>query len=100
MINLRYSLIIEATADLEFFGFFSPDLEGSSGVGHSIEDCIHQARWGMEDHLRMLRVQGFLIPSATLHPTILVQNEIGPALRAECGVPSSPEMIDRERYSY
>ena len=75
MINLPYSLIIEATADPEFFGFFSPDLEGFSGVGHSIEDCIYQARWGMQDHLRMLRAQGLPTPSATHHPTILVQNE-------------------------
>jgi predicted RNase H-like HicB family nuclease len=75
MINLPYSLVIEATADPEFFGFYSPDLEGFSGVGHSIEDCIYQARWGMEDHLRMLRAQGLPIPGATLRPTILVQNE-------------------------
>jgi len=78
MINLPHSLIIEATDDPEFFGFYSPDLEGFTGVGHSIEDCIYKARWGMEDHLRMLRAQGLLIPSATLNPTILVRNERQP----------------------
>ena len=36
MIELEYSLIIEATGDPEFFGFYSPDLEGFTGIGHSI----------------------------------------------------------------
>ena len=30
MIDLKYSLIIEATKDPNFFGFYSPDLEGGS----------------------------------------------------------------------
>jgi len=38
MIDLKYSLVIEATADPVFFAFYSPELEGFSGVGHSIED--------------------------------------------------------------
>ena len=46
MITLPYSLVIEATEDPGFFGFYSPDLEGLTGVGHSIEDCLCQARWG------------------------------------------------------
>ncbi|MGH7775025.1 MAG: hypothetical protein ACREQA_22590 [Candidatus Binatia bacterium] len=40
MIDLKYSLVIEATEDLNFFGFYSPDLEGFTGIGHSIEDCL------------------------------------------------------------
>jgi predicted RNase H-like HicB family nuclease len=67
--------VIEATEDPEFFGFYSADLEGFSGVGHSIEDCLYKAKWGMEDHLQMLRAHGLPVPSPTLHPTILVQNE-------------------------
>src|SRR5436305_1678113 len=39
MIDLKYSLIIEATSDPNFFGFFSRELEGFTGIGHSIEDC-------------------------------------------------------------
>ncbi len=54
MIDLKYSLVIEATAEPDFFAFYSPDLEGFSGVGHSVEDCLYQARWGMEDHVRLL----------------------------------------------
>ena len=34
MIDLQYSLVIEATDDPSFFGFYSPDLEGFTGVGH------------------------------------------------------------------
>ena len=41
MLDLGYSLIIEATADPNFFSFYSPDLAGFTGVGHSIEDCLH-----------------------------------------------------------
>ena len=45
MLDLDYFLIIEATEDLSFFGFYSPDLEGFTGIGHSIEDCLCKARW-------------------------------------------------------
>jgi len=45
MIDLRYSLVIEATEEPDFFSFYSPDLEGFTGVGQSIEDCIYKARW-------------------------------------------------------
>ena len=35
MTELEYSLIIEATGDPEFFGFYSSDLDGFTRVGHS-----------------------------------------------------------------
>ena len=57
MIDLRYSLTIEATEEPDFFSFYSPDLEGFSGVGQSIEDCIYKAKWGMLDHVRLLELQ-------------------------------------------
>lgn len=44
MIKLPYSLVIEATDEDDFFGFYSPDLEGFTGIGHSIEDCVFRAR--------------------------------------------------------
>lgn len=75
MIDLPYSLIIEATEEPDFFGFFSPDLEGFSGVGHSIEDCVYQARWGMKDHLTLLKQVGLPVPPRTNHPTITVRNQ-------------------------
>jgi predicted RNase H-like HicB family nuclease len=52
MITLSYSLVIEATEEPDFFGFFSPDLEGFTGIGHSIEDCLYKARWGWQITLR------------------------------------------------
>ena len=55
MIDLKYDLVIEATADPNFFGFYSPDLEGFTGVGHSIEDCLSKAQWGMEGQIELLR---------------------------------------------
>ncbi len=62
MIDLKYSLVIEATEDPTFFAFYSPDLEGFTGIGHSVEDCLYKARCGIEEHLRLLREQGLPIP--------------------------------------
>jgi len=75
MIDLKYSLIIEATSDPNFFGFYSPDLEGFTGVGHSIKDCLYKAKWGMEEHLSLLADQKLLVPEINPDPTVVVQNE-------------------------
>lgn len=75
MIDLPYSLIIEATDDPAFFGFYSTDLQGFSGIGHSIEDCIYQARHGMREHVELLRKQGLTVPERNSRPTILVQDQ-------------------------
>ena len=75
MIDLKYSLVIEATEDPMFFGFYSPDLEGFTGVGHSIEDCLYQAKWGMEEHMVLLRKQRLPIPKENSNPTIVIQNQ-------------------------
>lgn len=75
MIDIQYSLVIEATSDPSFFGFYSPTLEGFTGVGHSIEDCLYKAKWGMEEHLALLQEQGLPIPQTDANPTILIQNE-------------------------
>jgi len=48
MIDLPYSLVIEATKEPNCFGFCSTDLEGFSGIGHSVEDCLYKAKWGHE----------------------------------------------------
>lgn len=75
MIELKYSLVIEATDDANFFGFYSPELEGFTGVGHSIEDCLYKARWGMEEHLALMKEMGLTIPEVNSEPTILIRNE-------------------------
>ena len=75
MINLKYSLIIEATEDPNFFTFYSPDLEGFTGVGHSIEDSIYKARWGMEEHLNLLKENKMPIPKENKTPEIIIRNE-------------------------
>jgi predicted RNase H-like HicB family nuclease len=75
MIDLKYSLIIEATTDLDFFGFYSPDLEGFSGVGHSVEDCLYKARWGMKEHMELLAAQNLPVPPANARPQVIIQNE-------------------------
>lgn len=75
MIDLPYSLVVEATEDPTFFGFYSPDLEGFTGIGHSIEDCLYQARWGMREHLELLREQGLPMPPESTDPIITVRNQ-------------------------
>ena len=80
MIELQYSLTIEATDEADFFGFYSPDLEGFTGVGHSIEDCLYQAKWGMREHVGLLESQGLQVPSPNPDPKIIVQNTQEPAV--------------------
>ena len=75
MIDLRYSLVIEATEDPNFFGFYSPDLEGFTGVGQSIEDCLYKAKWGMEEHVALLKDKDLPVPKANPSPTVVIQNE-------------------------
>jgi predicted RNase H-like HicB family nuclease len=75
VIDLKYSLVIEATTDPTFFGFYSPDLEGFTGIGHSIEDCLYQAKWGMEEHLELLKEQSLPIPKENADPKIVIQNQ-------------------------
>jgi len=75
MIDLEYSLIIEATEEPDYFGFYSPDLPGFSGIGHSVEDCIYKAKWGMIEHVGLLREQGLPVPQKNPNPKIIIQNE-------------------------
>ena len=74
MLDLRYSLVIEATADPLFFSFYSPTLEGFTGVGSSVEDCLYKARFGMDEHVALLREQKLTIPDPDTEPTVLVRN--------------------------
>lgn len=80
MIKLPYSLVIEATDEDDFFGFYSPDLEGFTGIGHSIEDCVFRARAGMTEHVQVMREQGQQVPEQNPNPTILIQNQPAMAL--------------------
>nr|VFK12994.1 MAG: Predicted nuclease of the RNAse H fold, HicB family [Candidatus Kentron sp. LPFa]VFK29054.1 MAG: Predicted nuclease of the RNAse H fold, HicB family [Candidatus Kentron sp. LPFa] len=82
MLNLQYSLIIEATEEADFFGFFSPDLEGFTGIGHSIEDCIYKAKWGMNEHMELLKENGLPIPPANPDVEITIRNEKPSAIAA------------------
>lgn len=75
MIELQYSLIIEATDEPDYFGFYSPDLEGFTGIGHSIEDCLYKAKWGMIDHVNLLKEEGLPVPVRNPNPKIIIQNE-------------------------
>ncbi len=75
MLDLKYSLVIEATNDANFFGFYSPTLEGFTGIGHSVEDCLYKARWGMQEHVALLEEQGLPVPKPDQAPSVLIKNE-------------------------
>ena len=81
VIDLRYSLVIEATADPNFYGFYSPDFAGFTGVGHSIEDCLYKAKWGMREHVELLQEQHLPVPPANRNPRVIIQNtsQLNPA---------------------
>ena len=80
MIDLPYSLVIEATEDPTFFGFYSPELDGFTGVGHSVEDCLYQARWGMREHVELLREQAMPVPPERPDPVVTIRNELRPTV--------------------
>ena len=74
MIELPYSLVIEATDEPDYFGFYSPELEGFTGIGHSVEDCLYKAKWGMREHVELLREQNLPVPKPNPDPKIIIQN--------------------------
>lgn len=75
MIELNYSLVIEATEEPDYFGFYSPDLDGFTGIGHSVEDCLYQARWGMPEHVALLKERGLPVPPPNPAPQVVIRNE-------------------------
>ncbi|MDO8716816.1 MAG: hypothetical protein Q7J73_08440 [Dehalococcoidales bacterium] len=74
MIDLKYSLIIEATEDPAFFTFYSPNLEGFTGVGNSVEDCLYKGKWGIEEHISLLKERKLAIPKRNPNPTVTIRN--------------------------
>jgi len=74
MIELPYSLVIEATDEPDYFGFYSPELEGFTGIGHSVEDCLYKAKWGMREHVELLREQNLPVRKSNPDPKITIQN--------------------------
>jgi predicted RNase H-like HicB family nuclease len=75
MIDLPYKLVIEATNEPDYFGFYSPELEGFSGIGHSVEDCLYKAKWGMKEHVELLREQKLPVPPPNPDSIVTIQNE-------------------------
>ncbi len=74
MIELKYSLVIEATEDPTFFTFYSPDLPGFTGTGHSVEDSLYQAKHGMAEHVTLLKERSMPVPKRNANPTVTIKN--------------------------
>lgn len=73
MINLKYSLVIEATEDPAAFASYSPDLEGFTGVGHCVEDCLYKPNWGMQDQIALLKEHSLTVPKQNPNPTVTIK---------------------------
>lgn len=74
MIDLPYNLTIEASGDPSFYTFSSPELEGFAGMGHSVEECIYEARRTMPEFIKWLRDQERPVPIRPVSPMIVIQN--------------------------
>jgi len=44
-------------------------------LGYSFEDSLYKARWGMEEHIGLLKEQGLPVPKENPNPRILIQNQ-------------------------
>ena len=67
--------MIEATEEPDYFGFFSPELKGFTAIGHSVEDCLYRARWGMKEHVKLLAKRKLPVPPKNPNPTVTIVNE-------------------------
>jgi predicted RNase H-like HicB family nuclease len=56
------------------YSFYSPELEGFSGTGHSVEDCLYQAKWGMLEHVALMHDQKLPVPPANPNPRVMIEN--------------------------
>lgn len=74
MTRLKYSLDIEATEDPSFFSFYSPELEGFTGSGSSIEECLEKARIAMQEHVELLEQEGLTVPATNPNARVTVRN--------------------------
>jgi hypothetical protein len=81
--------VIEATEEPDFFSCYSTDREGFSGVGHSVEDCLCKAKWGMVEHVSLLEEQG--LPPALRQAGGISARHLGPLPLRFC--PGSPSGI-------
>jgi predicted RNase H-like HicB family nuclease len=75
MIDLPYSLVIEATEEPDFFSLYSEELEGFSGIVHSVEDYLYRAKWAMKEHMELLAEQGLPVPPRNPEPIVTIRNE-------------------------
>jgi predicted RNase H-like HicB family nuclease len=72
--HLKYSLIIEPTNDPDFFCFYSPELEGFTGTGESVDDCIAKARLGIREHVHLLQSEGLPVPPENPNATVTLRD--------------------------
>ncbi len=43
-------------------------------MGNSVEDCLYKAKWGLEEHVALLREPGLPVPTPASDPKITIQN--------------------------
>jgi predicted RNase H-like HicB family nuclease len=49
-------------------------LKGLQGEGNSVEDCLYKAKWGIEEHIALLKERGLTVPKVKVNPSITIRN--------------------------
>lgn len=78
MLNLRYSIIVEATEDPNFFGVHCPALDrygACTAAGSTLDEAVQNGRLAIEEFVLELQVMGITPPPADTYPTVRVVPE-------------------------
>ena len=49
--------------------------EGEAADDLICTNCLYKAKWGIEEHVALLKERGLPVPKASPNPTIVIQNE-------------------------
>ena len=75
MIDLKYSLVIEATDDPNFSDFILPIWKVLPGSVIPLKTASTKRNGGMEEHVELLKEQKLPVPKASASPKIIIQND-------------------------
>ena len=71
--------IIKEKGSIRYYGkpgwdkLIRVDYHGSKEV--PVEDCLFKARWGMKEHVELLKEKNLTVPERNTDPKIVIQNE-------------------------
>jgi plasmid stabilization system protein ParE len=66
--------VLNAVRMLQSFPKWALFLQNCAGIGNSVEDCLYKARWGMEEHVSLVRERNLAAPAPVEDPKVVIQN--------------------------